>query len=395
MMKNHRIIALVLVAVILAVALTVSAQQTIEPVPAQPVNPNAHINWPPPIYVLRGQFTIRGSANLPSMTSYFIEFRPLREDLTAQDENAPWFPAVLPTAAAVQDDVLGIWDTATAPDGVYELRLTINIAGTTPFYFRVSPLRVENEPPPFAITPTPLPVIQASATPLPQVVAPTLILTPTALDTTPRVSALVDANVRRGDSTQYDVLGALLAGETAQVVGRSSTGSNWYLILLPNGARGWIAPSVVTPSGNMSNVPLVSPPPPPTPTFTPTPLAQVNLVAGNITLSPSTPNCAQTFNVFVDIANFGTTANTISGSISVVDTRAADGSVQQTTVGVFGIIQPGQTVNVGPIPLTVSTFYNELHRITITIDSAGQIAETNEGDNVNSLTYTLSKASCP
>ncbi|MCB9449839.1 MAG: SH3 domain-containing protein [Anaerolineaceae bacterium] len=392
-MKNYRFIALAVVILALVFAFTVSAQQVIDPIPDQLVNPNAHISWPPPIYVLRGQFTIRGSANLPSMTSYLIEFRPLNPDLSVPDETAPWFPAVLPTAAAVQDDILGVWDTATAPDGVYELRMTINIANADPFYFRVSPLRIENNPPPFAVTPTPLPVIQPSATP--QVSAPTLIPTPTAFDTTPRVTAIVDANVRNGDSTQYNVIGALLTGETAEIVGLSTMGSNWYLIRLPNGARGWIAPSVVNVSGTLSNVPFVAPPPPPTPTFTPTPVAQVNLVAGNVTLSPASPNCAQTFNVFVDVANFGTTANTISGSISVVDTRTADGSVQQTTVGVFGQIQPGQTINIGPIPITVSTYYGEQHRITVTVDSAGQIAETNEGDNVNSTTYTLNKASCP
>ncbi|MCB9456425.1 MAG: SH3 domain-containing protein [Anaerolineaceae bacterium] len=394
-MKKYQIITLTVIVLALLLAVTVSAQQTIEPIPDQLVNPNAHISWPPPIYVLRGQFTIRGSANLPSMTSYFIEFRPLAEDLSPQDEIAPWFPAVLPTAAAVQDDILGVWNTTTAPDGVYELRMTINIASAEPFYFRVSPLRVENNPPPFAVTPTPQPVIQATSTSVPQVVAPTLIPTPTAFDTTPRVTAIVDANVRRGDSTQYEVMGALLTGQSAQVVGISSFGSNWYLIQLPNGTRGWIAPSVVNASGNMANVPLVSPPAPPTPTFTPTPAAQVNLVAGNITFNPASPNCAQTFNVFVDIANFGTTANTITGTISVVDTRAADGSVQQTTVGAFGVIQPGQTINVGPIPITVSTYYGEEHRISIVVDSAGQIAETNEGDNSNVKAYTLNKASCP
>lgn len=393
-MRKHLFTALLLSAVLLAVVVTVSAQQIIEPSSAQLVNPNGNINWPPPIYVLRGQFAIRGAANLPNMTSYYIEFRPLAADFSVPDENAPWFPAVLPTTAAIQDDVLGVWDTLTAPDGVYELRLTINIANAAPYYFRVSPLRVENNPPPFAITPTPLPVVLATPTQILQVL-PTLLPTPTAFDTTPRVTALVDANVRNGDSTQYGILGSLLTGQTAEVVGISSFGTNWYLVRLPDGRRGWIAPSVVNISGNIANVPQVAPPPPPTPTFTPTPATSVNLVAGIVTFNPAAPNCNQTFNVSVDIANFGTTANLSGGSIYVVDTRTADGSVQQTTVGAFGIIQPGQTINVGPIPITVSTFYNEEHRITITVDSAGQVPETNEGDNVNARTYILAKASCP
>src|SRR5690606_30714518 len=59
------------------------------------VDPNAHITWPPPVYVLRGSFELRGTANLPNQTSYFIEYRPLNDDLTS-DEDAPWLPAMLP-----------------------------------------------------------------------------------------------------------------------------------------------------------------------------------------------------------------------------------------------------------------------------------------------------------
>ena len=59
------------------------------------------------------------------------------------------------------------------------------------------------------------------------------------------------------------------------------------------------------------------------------------------------------------------------------------------------IISPGQTVNVGPIPLKVPTYYNEEHRLVMTVDSTNQVFESNESDNVKEAIYVLQKASCP
>jgi hypothetical protein len=46
------------------------------------------------------------------------------------------------------------------------------------------------------------------------------------------------------------------------------------------------------------------------------------------------------------------------------------------------------------MPLTISTYYNEVHRITLTIDSGNQIPETVEGDNVRTIEYTLAQGAC-
>ncbi|MGA8204694.1 MAG: SH3 domain-containing protein, partial [Woeseiaceae bacterium] len=246
--------------VLLLAALTMTVQaQGIEPAPDATINPSANISWPPPVYVLRGQFTIRGSANLPNMVSYFVEFRPLPNDLTAVDSEAGWTPISLPSASAVQDDVLATWNTTTATDGVYELRLTINLTSGDPATFLVAPVRIENTPPPFAVTPLAPTVLVTPTLPTIETIAPTA-------DTTPRVTATVDANVRSGDSTVYPVVGALLNGESAPIVGVSSFGTGWYVIRLSNGRQGWISPNVVTLSGDTSNLPSMNPPPPPTPT---------------------------------------------------------------------------------------------------------------------------------
>jgi subtilase family serine protease len=127
----------------------------------------------------------------------------------------------------------------------------------------------------------------------------------------------------------------------------------------------------------------------PSPTIPPT----VNLVAGIVALVPEQPRCNETFTVALDVANLGTTATTTGGLVSVEDSRASDGSVQQTTEGAFPVLQPNETVRI-EMRLTVATWYNEDHRLRLVIDPANQIAETDENDNARELTYRLDKADC-
>lgn len=388
-MYRNKLVFLLAAMLLLALGVTAQAQELLPT--ATPVDPNANISWPPPVYVMRGEFTVRGAANLPNMVSYFLEFRPLNPDLTPADNDVPWFPVSVPQTQAVQDDVLGVWDTTTVEDGVYELRLTFNLPNSQQEFFVVSPLRIENDPPPFAITPTPVTTEEA-----PPVVVPQVTATPT-FDPSPRATARLNSNVRRGDSVIYEAFAGLQSGQTVPIVGRSSLGSGWFLIQLPDGRQGWVSPSVVDVTGELGGVPFVEPPPPPTPTpipATPTPTATVNLVAGNFRFDPNTPTCAQTFNVYLDVANFGTTVSP-SGLISVQDFRAADNTMQGNTLGAVPAINPGQTVNVGPIPITISTFYNEQHRLVISIDPGNQIIETNKTDNSINAVYTLAKGACP
>lgn len=390
-MYRSKLFFLLALVMLLTLAFTVQAQEA-SPTPT-PVNPNANISWPPAVYVLRGEFTVRGSANLPNMQTYFLEFRPLNPDLTPADDAVLWFPVTVPQQQAVQDDILGVWDTTTVEDGVYELRLSINMPNNLQQFFVVAPLRIENNPPPFAVTPVGVPT---QAVPTQGVVVPQVTATPT-FDPSPRATARLNANVRRGDSVIYEAFAGLQAGQTAPIVGRSSLGTGWFLVQLPDGRQGWVSPSVVDVSGELNNVPFVEPPPPPTPTPIPataTPSATVNLVAGNFRFDPTTPTCAQTFNIFLDVANFGSTASP-SGLISVQDFRSVDNTMQGNTLGAVPSINPGQTVSVGPIPITISTFYDEQHRLVISIDPGNQIIETNKSDNSINALYTLAKGSCP
>lgn len=362
----------------------------------QPPDPNANISWPPPVYVLRGEFEIRGTANLPDMSNYFIEFRPLNDDLSPEGEDELWFPATLPRQTPVQDDILGLWNTLTAPDGIYAIRLTINIQGRAPVFHEVSPVRIENNPPPWAQIDQPTATPQIVVSPTPQR-RPTLAPTPTALDTQPRVVALVDANVRTGDSTLYDIVGVLLTGETAPILGLSTSNSGWYYIQLDDGRRGWIAPSIVRAEGNLASVSRINPPPPPftpTPIPTNTPVTSANLQITGFQLLPAVPNCNEPFTVQVNVANTGSGPTASGGTLAVTDTHTASGTTTTTgTVG-FPVLNPGQNFVVS-VTLTVATFYNEAHQITMQVDSQNQVPETNENDNISVLTYILAKAGCP
>ncbi|MFN8527398.1 MAG: SH3 domain-containing protein [Anaerolineae bacterium] len=396
-----RLVMLLSLIAVLSIAFPAFGQGTI----ANPPNPNANISWPPPVYIIRGETEIRGSANLPNMTNYFISFRPLNDDLTPM--TSEFLPAVLPSTAAVQDDVLGVWDTSIVDDGIYTLRLTVNVRGGQPVTQEVGPIRVENNPSPFAQQSIQPPqnntgggiVIQPTTI----FVQPTLELpTPTpTFDPTPRVTVRgASANVRTGDSTDFGVITTLPQGTSLVIVGISNRGTGWYQVRLNDGRLGWMAPSVVDVSGNLNTVPAVVPPPPPAtpiPTAipaTPVPATSTNLVAGIVVLDPASPNCGQTFTVGFDVANLGTQQSLASGTVTLTDVRVADGSTQGSTVGGFPVLIPGQTFRVN-MPLTVSTWYNEQHRITLVIDQGNTIPETNKGDNTQTITYTLNKGGCP
>ncbi len=322
-----------LLGISLAFSAVVSAQQSSPTLTPTPVDPNANINWPPPVYVLRGEVAVRGSANLPNMSSFFLEFRPLNEDLTPQEDAAPWFPATLPNTVPVNDNVLGVWQTTTAPDGVYELRLTLNVSGGLPVFYIVRPLRIENTPPPFVTIEAPVP------TSTPQVVQP-LPPTPTAPSVTgPAATALTNANVRAGDSTSYAVVGSLTAGDVVPIIGLSSTGSGWYYIQLSNGQRGFVAPSVVQVSGNVAGLPRIAPPATPTPPATATPnLPDIAFIG--LRYDRATIKQGEAFNVIASLRNDGGATN---GSTVILCTLIPSaGSRVELVINVDGIA-PGQT----------------------------------------------------
>lgn len=119
-------------------------------------------------------------------------------------------------------------------------------------------------------------------TPETPTITPTLTETPTQTLTAtpfftatllvPQISVSVPTNCRRGPGKVYQMEGALLVGEVAQVYGRDPTGGYWY-IRNPDSSSGycWVWGEYATVTGNITFLPVYTPPPTPTPTFTPTP----------------------------------------------------------------------------------------------------------------------------
>jgi hypothetical protein len=109
-------------------------------------------------------------------------------------------------------------------------------------------------------TPTPEPTITLT---------PTIVVTPTP--DKPMVSVSVNTNCRTGPGLQYQIVGALLVGEQAEVVGVAENGDYW-IIKNPRGpGECWLWGQYASVAGQTSGLPRLTPPPTPTPTFTPTP----------------------------------------------------------------------------------------------------------------------------
>ena len=109
---------------------------------------------------------------------------------------------------------------------------------------------------------------QTAAPLLPCAPSPTPTLVPPPTACSPLVTANVDANVRAGDSTSYEIIGFLGNGDSTPLLGRNGADTWWYIAY--GGGQGWIAKSISTGSCLPGSVAVVVPPPlPPTPTNVP------------------------------------------------------------------------------------------------------------------------------
>ncbi len=115
---------------------------------------------------------------------------------------------------------------------------------------------------------------------------PTATQSAPATNQWPTVTALVDLNVRTGPGLDYQSVGVMPAGQSAQITGQSVDG-NWWEIVYPvnSNGRGWVsASSQYGASQNTIGVPVAAAPTA-TPTTPPTPTATVPAP----TATPETP----------------------------------------------------------------------------------------------------------
>ncbi len=402
---------IIVMLLLVPLALGQDGNSLIEPYDEMMVNPDVNISFPPPVYVVRDSIDIRGTVNLPNILSFFVEFRPLVIDMMDSDVQAeePWSPATIPQRSSVVDGILGTWNTMMARDGLHELRLKIN-TGDGPQYVRLSPIRVENNPPSFVEETVQTEVEEQMEVEEPEE-APDPPVEPEAveeaLDDSPRVVAQVNSNVRAGDNTFYQVVGFLLEGTSAKILGTSSRGTSWYFIELDSGVRGFIHPNIVRAEGDLSNLERIAPPPlPPTPIPIPTaipvaappaapaaPASGPNLAFGEIRMEPHPATCNETYTIHVTVHNNG---NGDAGgfSVEVRDSRMGTGAGQATTQIGYPPVPAGQSRSAfGRI--TQNQHYEEVHHVNLFLDIHNQVAETNEGDNHGATAaYILRRGGC-
>jgi uncharacterized protein YraI len=132
---------------------------------------------------------------------------------------------------------------------------------------------------------------------------------PIATQCNPTVTANMDANVRVGPGTDYDIIGFLPASGTARIAGQNDGRTWWYIeFAAGTGGHAWVAGSVTTAACLPAVVQVVAAPPlPPTPTFTlPPPVAlQPDLIVSEFTISPETPIMGQSAHVRIGAYNQG------------------------------------------------------------------------------------------
>ena len=157
-------------------------------------------------------------------------------------------------------------------------------------------------PPSLEATPTAV----LTFTPEPPTFTPTASLTVTPSFTPtlsiPLISVSVDTNCRNGPGKVYNLEGALLVGEVAQVYGRDPTNNYWY-IRNPDSPPEfcWVWGKYATLIGPAPLLPVFTPPP--TPTATSTPLPSPSFNAGYAGLD----TCTGSWWVEIKLKNTGST----------------------------------------------------------------------------------------
>jgi hypothetical protein len=118
------------------------------------------IRSPAPGSVLRGQVAVVGSAMHPEFTWYQVGYAP------DPNPTGEW-KFFTNGETAVQNGQLGIWDTNTIPDGIYQLILEVHRSDGNNDHCTMGQLRINNTAPTPTFTPIPLPTAADTPTPLP------------------------------------------------------------------------------------------------------------------------------------------------------------------------------------------------------------------------------------
>lgn len=324
---------------------------------------SVQISWPAPVTELWGTTEILGTASVPNMAYYYLEYLSLNDDLSLPT-NAPWLPATVGLTQPVINSSLAALDTTNFADGVYALRLTVNTNDGQTFHHIIAPIRVDNER--FNA------ILAGTGQEEPPEPQPTQVPQDTRAKVSPS-GTNYSINVRRCDMVDNDrcpVIGTLQAGEVALVQALSSNRTGWFEIQLPSGAVGWVSPTVVSQQGDFASVGFAQPPAPLPPVSRPqpvqppisAPVTQPSGVVPNaVVIEGGTATCNRTFNVQVNVINSGSSVSP-AGTVTLQDVNIGTGEVTFTGYGNYPSLNPGANFVV-VIPTNTSVHYNEDHEL--------------------------------
>ncbi len=212
---------------------------------------------------------------------------------------------------------------------------------------------------------------------------------PTAIPPTvdPRCRARVDVaslNFREGPSTDYDIIRAFQLGNEPLVIGRLGDNSWWRVN--SNGTTGWVSAAFTTLLGNCQSVAIAAPPVSPTPIPTATeagpalPNLQISTLAGanQIVLTGGEVSA-------IYLLRVQNTGGTAAGAFNITITYPS-GQVSDFTVE---SLAAGEEIEVPDVNATFSS--PGAYRLSVLVDSSGNIEESNENDNIGTLDITVSE----
>ncbi len=261
--------------------------------------------------------------------------------------------------------------------------------------------------------PLPTPIVPAQTQPTPRpsptpaptrdVAAPTQPPPDTAAQpptsSAPTISVISGANIRSGPGLVFDPpIASLPAGATGTIVAISPD-RQWYRITYNNGlGRGWINAAVVTTTGDLAGLPIdagpAAPAPQPPAAANPeqpaAPAANTDL---SITFFATTPDplvCNQQATITVIVVNTGSTP---SAETTLLVEDLYNGQRQASATATVRSLGQNESVELN-LSLTVSTFFLEGHTLRARVDPDNRVAETNEGNNEVTKSYTLAQGDC-
>jgi len=213
-------------------------------------------------------------------------------------------------------------------------------------------------------------------------------------------------NVRNGPDTNFDRIGTFAPGQQAEILALNLD-ETWYKVRF-QGGQAWVYAPLVQLQGSTTGLSREAGPPTPIPPPTAVPTAvpptstsapSVNLTIENFTIAvPSDgsvqPKCGVPFVARFTIRNSGQSA-TSTGAILIENVHLASNTVNGSSGGALVPVnlEPGATHTV-ETALTIDTFFGEQQRVIFRADANNQVAETNEDDNQNGITYTLEQGGC-